>query len=132
MKRKRLPLLIFLASPLWLCGSVSLWQSPLCFDLNSAQGFAVLRGRDSYEAFEGSGEMALVAKARRKSDLDNRRFRRGKLATGVFDSQLPHVISDRALVGLVKSLGQMHRMHAGVMRQLSQRKAVGEARVQSI
>src|SRR5262249_43563972 len=76
--------------------------------------------------------MALVAKTRRQSDLNNRRFRRGKLATGVFDPQLPHVISDRALVGLVKRLGQMHRMHADVMRQLRQRKALGESRVQKV
>src|SRR5262249_29681541 len=130
MKRKRLPLLIFIASPLWL--RCLRWQSLLYFDLNSAQGFAVLRRRDSNEAFEGSSEMALVAKARRQSNLDNRRFRRGKLVTGVFDSQLPHVISDCALVRLLKRLGQMDRMHADVMRQLRQCEALGEARVQKV
>ena len=85
----------FLSVSLWLCGKT----------LNSAQGFAVVCRGDSDEAFEGSGEMALVAKARRQGDLDNRRFRRGECVAGVFDSQLPHVISDCAPVRLVKRLG---------------------------
>src|SRR5262245_14623402 len=76
--------------------------------------------------------MDLIAEARRERDLSNRRSRRGKLATGVFYSQLPQVISDRALVGFVKRLGQMHRVHADVMSQLRQREALGEARVQKV
>jgi hypothetical protein len=79
-----------------------------------------LGGRYSDAAFEGSGEMALVAKARRQSDLDNWRLSRSQLVTGVFNPQLPHVISDRALVRLVKHLSQMDRMHADVVSHLGQ------------
>src|SRR6266498_3173064 len=59
-------------------------------------------------------------------------MRRLKVRVKWLWSQMPHVISDRALVGLVKRLGQMHRMHADVMSQLRQRKALGEARVQKV
>jgi len=76
--------------------------------------------------------MALVAKARRQSDLDNRRFGSGKLVAGVFNSQLPDVISDRALVRLVKRLSQMDRMHTDVVRHLRQCEVFRETRVQKV
>src|SRR5215510_6747409 len=88
--------------------------------------------RDADAAFEGPGEMALVAKARSQGYLDNRRVGCGQLVAGVFDSQLTNVISDRALVRLVKGLSQVDRMHADVVGHFGQREALCEARMQKV
>ena len=63
-----------------------------------AQRFSIMRRSNSHASLECPGEVALIAKARCKSNGYDRKLRRRQLVTRIFNPQLPNVVSYRASI----------------------------------
>ena len=91
-----------------------------------AQSLTILGWGDSRQTFERPREMTLVAESCRQRDVYDRRFRSRQLMAGAFDPQLPHIITHRTAVGLMKRLRQVDRVDTNRLCNISQPQRLGK------